>query len=367
MTASTTSTNKMAGSSGIKNGETETQIREDDDRAILRSIHSMCSSIQSNFKVMNDRINSVELATQKNRTIITQTHKEILKEHEAVYKRLNAAEAEIQKLKASKTADPNRRQTLILSGLNKESQNEAEVRRIFLDLGVTLNGSIKVSTLQNNKAAVQFSAFWDKNAVYKARTKLSANNRGVFINENLSPEEAKIFFLARAAKKQNLIHNAWTRDGVTFISKIVAGNTQVATIHTEATIQELVPKFKAPQEKKPRTGKESNQVKWTGGDHQPQAKTPTVKVPDLEPGEIPQETPETAESSPMGNPGHSNDFPTSSRRVSCGKSQPENSSANLATAEKAERTPETTEAQESQDGDKPKTKITKATRKSPRT
>lgn len=365
MTESTST--KALGSASKMATSQNREGNQNDDSSILRSIHAMCANIQQNFSVMEERITNVELTAKKNHTIITKTHQELIKENEVIYRRLNSAEKEIVLLKKRPQEthpDPRRQQTLIISGIPKESQNVNFIKQVFTNMGVTLNGHINLSTLQNGKTAVQFSTFWDRNAVYKARTKLSSANRGIFINENLTSEQAKIFYLARAAKKQKLIHNAWTKDGITFISKVINGNTQVAEVRDEPTLSVLVPKFEVPEERQPKKQTKNQPAEWTGGDHQPQQRPPRIEVEQVidnepEEGEIQSRpsSPEPAESTSAST--HDNvTLPASNRRKLRGDKSPTrdkaNPSASSTSAEKhEEKEPET--AEEDQNKNKAKT------------
>ena len=69
---------------------------------------------------------------------------------------------------------------------------------------------------QTRKFLVTLNSVWDARAIYKQRVQ-SLKNTGLYIGEDLDKEESHLFFLARQLKKQQIIHNTWTENGVTFI------------------------------------------------------------------------------------------------------------------------------------------------------
>ena len=51
---------------------------------------------------------------------------------------------------------------------------------------------------------VEFANIWDRRRVHAARTKLKSRGyKGIYINEDLTKEQAEIFYYARQAKKKN--------------------------------------------------------------------------------------------------------------------------------------------------------------------
>ena len=258
---------------------------------ILRDIHRMCSDNSRLLHNMQERITQVEAKADKNRHIIQKTHEELLKENATIYRRLNTAEDEIKVLKSSTprsspTTDPGRLQTLIMDGLDKKDQTEKAINKIFKDIGVTLTGRFQIKALQNGKTAIQFSTFWDRNAVYKGRIKLVQHHEGVFINECLTEEEAKLFFLARSAKKQKLINSTWTRNGACFISKIVNGESQTAEVKDEATLLKLLPKFIMPAPKGKKDKPANKKAVWSEEEHQQNTSTPRRNSKEEEEGQL---------------------------------------------------------------------------------
>lgn len=73
--------------------------------------------------------------------------------------------------------------------------------------------------------AVKFVNYRLKELIYSNKRYLRA---GLYINESLTKERAKLFYKARQLKKNDLIADTWTRDGLIFVKN--SDNTVVACI-----------------------------------------------------------------------------------------------------------------------------------------
>ena len=103
---------------------------------------------------------------------------------------------------------------------------------------------------------------------------MAKDYKNVFINEDLTEEQADLFFLGRTAKKQGLIKTAWTMNGATFISKIVNGEKEMQEVSSKEHLKLLLPKLKMPKSKPTKDNKKPTSS-WSTQEHQPEARAST--------------------------------------------------------------------------------------------
>ena len=93
---------------------------------------------------------------------------------------------------------------------------------------------------------VQFATTWERRKLYACREKIRSsedtNLQKIFISEDLSKEQAAVFFLARKSKKLKLVFNAWTYQGTVHISRESKGTP--IPISTKQDLLEQVPELK---------------------------------------------------------------------------------------------------------------------------
>ncbi len=66
---------------------------------------------------------------------------------------------------------------------------------------------------------VKFNTYQVRDRIYRARTQLAGKdnpNRHIFINEDLSKQRAKLFYIGRNAYKAGKLYSVWTFDGNVF-------------------------------------------------------------------------------------------------------------------------------------------------------
>ena len=119
-----------------------------------------------------------------------------------------------------------RQNNVIIAGLTEESAEDIneEVKKLASTIEVEIT-SIKARRLGKstpNKARpvlVEFTSHWEKRKFYSAKTKLKEKNKeSIFFNEDLDKQSAKLYYLGRAAKKENLIKSIWTYGCQVFFS-----------------------------------------------------------------------------------------------------------------------------------------------------
>ena len=65
---------------------------------------------------------------------------------------------------------------------------------------------------------VNLCSVWDKRRIMSARFSLrNCGHEGIFINEDLSKEQAILFYEARMARKAETVVSAWTENGATYV------------------------------------------------------------------------------------------------------------------------------------------------------
>ena len=91
-----------------------------------------------------------------------------------------------------------------------------------------------------------FATTWERRKLYACREKIRSsqdtNLQKIFINEDLSKEQAAVFFLAQKAKKLKLVYNAWTYQRTVHISRESKGTPIPLT--TKQDLLEQVPELK---------------------------------------------------------------------------------------------------------------------------
>jgi len=69
---------------------------------------------------------------------------------------------------------------------------------------------------QEFKSLVTFNSIWELKSIYRERVR-ALRNSNIYISEDLTRDEAQLFFLARKLKRRNLIQSTWTEEGDTYI------------------------------------------------------------------------------------------------------------------------------------------------------
>lgn len=147
----------------------------------------------------------------------------------------------------------NKINNLIIYGLNGQAGNENSenttelVNDLCKAIGIT---GINIEATRIGKKdkkvrpiLVEFSTVWDKRKVYAARFSLKQHGfDGVFINEDLTKDQLKVFYHARIAKKDRMIENTWTSGGMVFISKLNKSGEQISKpVPNIGVLQALLP------------------------------------------------------------------------------------------------------------------------------
>ena len=119
-----------------------------------------------------------------------------------------------------------RQNNVIIAGLSEESGEDIneEVKKLASTIEVEIT-SIKARRLgkstpnKTRPVLVEFTSHWEKRKFYSAKTKLKEKNKeSIFFNEDLDKQSAKLYYLGRAAKKENLIKSIWTYGCQVFFS-----------------------------------------------------------------------------------------------------------------------------------------------------
>ena len=168
--------------------------------------------------------------------------------------------------------DYTRRNNIVLSGVKGTTEEgRTKLKAILKKLALPISNFSIFKRGKNETLVVEFATHRDKLMVYKERTKLANNGfKGIFLNEDLNNEQARVFYLARTAKKQGLIHSTWTMDGVTNISKIVRGETQTKTIASEEELKTVLPGLTI-DEPSTKSKKKTIAKEWSDDAHEAQA------------------------------------------------------------------------------------------------
>lgn len=127
-----------------------------------------------------------------------------------------------------------KRNNLILTGLREEKDEDLQKKltEIF-DAKFSKNGiKFECSRLGKESAneeepdenkkpraiKISFASIWDKRYIYANRIK-NLNQSGMYLNEDLMPEQAKIAYMARVLRRNKKIHSTFTKEGNVFIKE----------------------------------------------------------------------------------------------------------------------------------------------------
>lgn len=267
---------------------------EDVKTSINESVSSKLDSVFEKTKKYMDktikpiatRLEKVEKKAAATEEFAQKSVKDILDNHKNIWTSID----QIKKQGTDKRTKPSyndnlqKQYNLLIQGLELEEGETIieKVTKLLDDLNVEISGKFNARKIPGDRILIEFNSCWDKRAAYKARTRLRSHDyEGVFINEDLTEEQADLFYIARAAKKQKLIKSAWTMNGATYISKTVRGEQEMQEIASKEHLKLLLPKLKIPKAKKAATTKAPKA--WSKQEHEPSDKedeAPKAKTKD---------------------------------------------------------------------------------------
>ena len=217
--------------------EIATKIAEGISKALQRpdvirmitdaTIISFKKALALELEPLNAKIGEIHDALTKDEESLAQLRtKVVVMEKELVEFRAQTANKE--KLAASINALSDRRNNVVITGITEgdtEEKCEEEIKSFADKIGCTL-GSLTARRLgkkredgQPRSVLVQLASFWDKRKLMATRMSLrAAGFEKVFINEDLTKDQASLFFEARQARKTNdNIKSTWTENGIIYI------------------------------------------------------------------------------------------------------------------------------------------------------
>ena len=194
-----------------------------------------------------------DLKREKERNDVLEKHVTTLQNDVSTLKRdLNSTE------KNAKTTaimtETGKGKNLVINGLIEDHKTAKEnVQEMLAKMKINVNGEFTAQRLGAPKEQVpaptagwfgrtsptpkakprpiliKFNNSWERKVVYGSRFGLAdANLKTVFINEDLTKQNAEIFYNARAARRNNWLKSCWTEGGIVMIRRI-DGNTRSVT------------------------------------------------------------------------------------------------------------------------------------------
>lgn len=165
--------------------------------------------------------------------------------------KVSTHEEEIEKLKSKSTLQEkvNRRNNLKIAGLKEPDDDDEEedcksqvinfikdalslvVKAEDIESAVRVgvkrlpkqNDQNKNNVSPNQKNSrpifVKFNNYWAKREVYRERKQLKNYKDRVFLNEDLTPENAALYFECRQFVKKKSLHSAWTWEGQVYVKR----------------------------------------------------------------------------------------------------------------------------------------------------
>jgi hypothetical protein len=116
-----------------------------------------------------------------------------------------------------------RRNNLIITGLEIGSEDPFIFIQGFLSARFSIRPDCvlavqKLKSSNEEKYLTTMKSAWEAQLIYSRRLQVLKNEK-IFISEDLTALEARIFFLARQLKKAGAIHTTWTKDGKVFVRR----------------------------------------------------------------------------------------------------------------------------------------------------
>ena len=259
-----------------------TEALEDVKSSINDTVSSKIDSVfektklylDKSIKPLSTRIDKVEIKVTKTDDFAKKSVQEILDSHLNIWQTIKQIQDKQNSSSVQKPSkDLHKQNNLLITGIKLDNGETlySNITKMFSDLDVQIGGAYHTKMIPGGRALVEFNSCWDKRAAYKARTQLKGKNyRNVFFNEDLTEDQADLFYLARSAKKQDLVKSAWTLNGSTFISKTIDGEQEMQEVSSRAHLQALLPKMRMPAIKNP--PKKASKT-WSSKEHE---KTPTT-------------------------------------------------------------------------------------------
>ncbi len=164
------------------------------------------------------RINRLETELNSTKKIVNTQTLEIHKLKREI-SAVSSANDDLQRSVNAQKRDE-RLKNLRVSGLqgteNEIKEKFIELARNNMDIELKPDEiAVRKPIKDNAPAQVMFTNIWRRNTCFERKTKLKGTN--TFISEDLSPEDAKLFYEARKMKKEEKISATWTNKNVIFV------------------------------------------------------------------------------------------------------------------------------------------------------
>lgn len=164
------------------------------------------------------RMNRLESDLRNTNKVVRQQTLEINKLKREI-SAVSSANEDLQRTVHAQKRDE-RLKNLRVSGL---TGTESEIKEKFIKLAnEKLEVEIKPDEIDvrkpgkdNAPAQVMFTNIWRRNTCFQQKRKLKGTN--TFISDDLSPEDAKLFYETRKMKKEEKIFATWTNKNVIFV------------------------------------------------------------------------------------------------------------------------------------------------------
>ena len=104
------------------------------------------------------------------------------------------------------------------------------------------------TTTQYCRILVTFNSIWDARSIYRDRIKMLKNS-DIYVSEDLTKNESKLFYMARSLKKRKHINNTWTEEGATYI-KLTPESIPKLLLHDDPLLSKLEEKKEENEVKK---------------------------------------------------------------------------------------------------------------------
>lgn len=227
-----------------------TKINNGDEDFLIEKLLKAMESPR--YQAVQEKIN--EKMVQKMNLIIQEFHtmkaecKQLRNDNMMLKQTQRAQEERIEKLEEKLVIreKQNKNQNLRINGLKEEKdENTTEKVVNFIKQNLSINitaqdivSAHRVGRKYGEKPRTVFTRFnsvWKKDEVYDSRFSLQNLEEKVFINEDLTEENMKLFFEARKLVRAKVLYTTFTKHGIVHVKKRKGGkNVKVQNMNTLA-------------------------------------------------------------------------------------------------------------------------------------
>jgi hypothetical protein len=201
----------------LKRHEVKSGFQEMLKPLIFHEVQKQTSSFSTKLESVSDKTDSLELDFVSKNLELENKIKDLELQYQQAKSSLSDFDRKLKacNVKITGVTLPNTFDTLF----EKQSAYKEKLMKLVTDADITGVSPLDISTIsfgkghENNFTIVTLINEHVKNNLYLQRTKLKKLGGKIYINEDLTREDSKIFKRAREEVKSQKLHSTWTRYG----------------------------------------------------------------------------------------------------------------------------------------------------------